>query len=284
MKNFNLKSGDKKMKKIIIIFALVLTFANGIAWAGHGAFYTDTGDGNYVYTLSKFTGNCPSGNVLQSIGQIGSSSVAPTNIFPYLGPGETLSLSPYSLAPCMGTDPLYYYYYGDGVFGTMVDVPDTHLHGYVRAFSSMTIAGSAYYGNSPCVAINPKTGSVSDNMISSSFSVDTVNPAYIIPWSVIPFTNSPSCSIDGTIDTAVSDNNKLTAADVKVQVRVKPSGEWEDHPLPYIPGFAGNFQVRAISTSGNFPVSAVYDVDGVCPEPAFFGFLALVALAFFRRK
>ena len=265
------------MKKTIFTIGMIISFSTGICLAGNGQFFTETAG-----FVAKFSGNCPSGNVVQSICQHGSTAVAPSNSYPYLGPGEILSNAGQACDE-MGTDPLGGWYFGDGELGSLVGEGDYYLFGYIRAFSGKTISDSAYYGNSTIQAIAPTTSAASDNDITTDVIVGTINPAYIIPWSVIPFTNSPY-SIDGTIDTAASDNNKLTAADVKVQVRVKPSGTWEDQTLPYTPGFAGDFQVKAIFVSGNFPVSATYDVDGVIPEPAFFGFLALTALAFFRRK
>ena len=265
------------MKKIIITIGLFISFSTGICFAGNGAFYTET-----AAFLAKFSGNCPSGNVVQSICQHGATAVAPSNSYPYLGPGEILSNTGQTCDE-MGTDPLSGWYFGDGELGSLVGESDFYLHGYIRAFSGKTISDSAYYGNSTIQAIAPSTSAASQNDITTDVTVGTVNPAYIISWIDTPKTNHPS-TIVGTVDTAASDNNKLTDADVKVQVRVKPSGAWEDHNLPYTPGFAGDFQVKAIFVSGNFPVSATYDVDGVIPEPVFFGFLALVALAFFRRK
>lgn len=266
------------MKKIIIIIGLLISLSTGICLAGNGQFYTET-----AAFVAKFSGNCPSGNVVQSICQHGSTAVAPSNSYPYLGPGEILSNAGQACDE-MGTDPLSGWYIGDGELGSLVGESDYYLHGYVRAFSGKTISDSAYYGNSACQVINPSTSGASDNDISADVTVGTVNPAYIISWIETPKTNFNAISIIGSIDTAASDNNKLTDADVKVQVRVKPSGDWEDHPLPYNPGFAGDFQVKAIFVGGSFPVSATYDVDGVIPEPALLGFLVLAALAFFRKK
>ena len=264
-------------KKFIVVAAITVCFVN-LTFAGGGLFYTEPGT-----FMAKFSGACPSGNVVQSILQSGSAAVAPTNVSPYLGPGEIISTSPQKCS-VMGTDKVYEYYFVDGKLASLHSGSDTYLHGYVRAFSGSTIPGSAYYGNSPCEAINPNTGAGSDNPIISNVYVNIPNPAYIIPWSQVPTTNAIGTAIIGTVDTADNDNNKLTPADVKIQVREKPTGDWEDHALPYTPGVAGDFQVRAIYVGGSFPVSTTYDVNGVVPEPALAILMAILfSMLAFRR-
>jgi len=267
------------MKKIFIFINVITITLASVCFASHGNFYTES-----AAFRAKDNSLCPSGNVVQAIVQSGSSSVPPTNIYPYLGPGELISDSPQK-SSIMGQDLLFGgYYTGNGELGSLNSGPDTHLHGYVRAFSGVTTPGSAYYGNSACETIHDDSGGASDNDITTDVIVNIPNPAYIIPWSQPPTTNESATTIIGTVDTAANDNNKLTPADVKVQVREKPSGDWEDHPLPYTPGSAGDFQVRAIYTGGSLPVSLTYDVNGVVPEPALAILMAVLFSMFVFRK
>jgi len=263
------------MKKFTIGLLLLIV---KLSFAGAGTFYTDPG-----IFMARFSGACPSGNVVQAILQSGTVAVSPTNVYPYLGPGEVVSTSPQKCS-VMGTDSVSEYYFGDGKFSSLNTAEDTYLHGYMRAFSGITIPGSAYYVNSPCELINPNTGAASDNPIISNLYVNVPNPAYIIPWAQIPNTNETGGTIIGTVDTAASDNNKLTLADIKIQVREKPAGTWEDHNLPYTPGIAGDFQVRAIYVNGDLPVSITYDVNGVVPEPEMLLFMFILYAFAFKKK
>lgn len=257
----------------------------GVSCAGHGRFYPydDGNPATKVYVVGRYGGYCPSGNVLQTIGRNVSTAGVPTNVPPYLATGEVLSVSQQA-APRMGTDPLFFYYYGDGVFGSLLDVPDTHLYGYVRAFSGTAIPGSAYYGNSPCEPVNQHNTVPSDNMIVSNVVVGSVNPAYIIPWVVVPHKTNDDTTISGQVDTAEGHNNKLAPGEVLVQVREKPAGDWTTVVLPYQPGYEGDFQVRAVWIGGALPVSATYDVDGVVPEAGVVGVLVGMMVLVWRRR
>ncbi len=265
------------MKKIFAAVSLLVMLAQGVALAGHGIFYTESGA-----FQAKFSGLCPSGNVVQAICQRNAAAAAPTNAAPYLGEGEALSTSPQACS-VMGTDPAYIYYVGNGELGSLNYQSDAYLYGYMRAFSGTTIPGSAYYGNSPIQAINLTSQAASDNDIVGNVTVGTVNPAYLIPWLVLPHKTNENTAIAGTVDTAASNNNKLTPSDVQVQVRQKPAGSWVNHALPYTPGVAGDFQVKAVYVGGALPVSLVYDVDGIVPEPAAL-LVGVLALACLRRR
>lgn len=283
-----------------LLVAMVSIAGAGICFAGHGTFYPydDGTPATKVYFMGKYSGYCPSGSVLQTVARNTGTAGIPTNVPPYLAAGELLSVSPQA-APCMGTDPLFEYYFGDGVFGTLCDVSDTHLFGYVRAFSGSTIPGSAYFGNSPCEPINPKSTAPSDNVIYSNVTVGTVNPAYSIPMTLAPTTNGGNgLTVTGVVfATAAGQNNQLQSGWVLVEWRYSNSTAWVTgaNPVsgggqfgfnPSVPG-ATCIYVRArvadaYTPSPGYPVSAEYLVC-VVPEPALLAALAGLVLALRRR-
>ena len=207
--------------KIFKLFIMVILLTVEFCFAGNGNFYTDPGR-----FMAKLSGTCPSGNVVQAILQNGSTSVAPSNTPPYLGTGERISTSPQK-CDMMGVDKLYEFYYGDGKLGSVNTAPDTHMFGYIRAFSCTSIVDSAYFGNSPCVAVNSETGGASDNPIASNVLVSTVNPAYIIRFDNIPTNGSVAGEIIGSVyATTAGANNQLESAFVLIEWRYAGATLW----------------------------------------------------------
>ncbi|MCP4706961.1 MAG: hypothetical protein GY865_20365 [candidate division Zixibacteria bacterium] len=269
----------KILKKIVILTVLCVV---SLAYADHYNFYWHSGVPVYV-NLKDGTTYAPVNNKAQAISAASSGNIQPPTNNPanfYLDSSNLKTTTTTSQDIYIGYDYINGGTLGAGQCYAIVSRDGTDGTGWLRAFSSTTVPNSAYYVDGDYAALTFGGGDQS----CGDKNIDQVNPAYIIPWSNPPATNFNATSIVGVVDTAASDNNKLTDSDVKVQVREKPSGSWEDHSLPYTPGYAGNFEVRAIFVSGNLPVSATYDVDGVIPEPALASILILAALAFFRRK
>jgi len=158
--------------------------------------------------------------------QSGATSVPPVRQYPYLGPGELISNSSQACNE-MGTDPASGYYTGNGNLGSLNGGPDSHLHGYMRAFSSTTIPDSAYFGNSFCDSISDSSSPVSMNDIPSDVTVGAANPAYIIPFDSVPINGSIIGQVEGVVDSSVPGrNNILDSRWILIEWRFQDSSSW----------------------------------------------------------
>lgn len=258
-------------------YILLLLFSTPICFAGNGNFYTDPG-----IFMAKLSGACSSGNVVQAILQSNSHSAAPSNSSPFLGTGELLSDAPQSCEE-MGTDKFYEFYFGDGKLGSVNSAPDTHMYGYMRAFSCTSIVYSAYFGNSPCEHVNFSSGSASDNPITGIVNVATVNPAYNIPFDYPPTNGSSAGQIIGQVfATTAGGNNQLESGFILIEWRYAGSNSRTtgDSSL----GALGNFDFtvsvpqttnifvrarvkNAFTPMPGFPISEEFEVT-VDPLPA----------------
>ncbi len=190
---------------------------------------------------------------------------------------------------------------------------DATRRGWLRCFSSTTITGSAYYGDTPGNDANRLLNATDMTYEwSADPTNDIVNPAYTIPFSVTTPTDyqqgggvANSLPVSGTCSgtAAIPGNNQLQDTIVSIKwenITFSPvtngwiiisGSEWNGSVvfsnclLACVVTNTLTFQAIGVSARPGFPISSVITRHYInIPEPAIFGMTALAALVFFRRK
>ena len=299
------------MKKILIVSLCYAFLLPGFVPAATKAFYvTDEGvDNQFVVRLKNFSA-APVGLYVQKCisGPSGANDfAAPTNWgWAFSGNAFTNYLPPdcyeYQVGTCfMGDD--------DSAVGFTPSKPgqvsgdigsaDTTRRGWLRTFSDITIPASAYYGDT----LGATAGRTLNNAVNvyqwqSDPVVSNVNPAYVIPFSVAPPTQTIYATFGGTL-TVGSGVNVLPETILLVEYRSQSGGAW----MPFDTTIAANgaFEgtvagpfpnpvfVRARVIDGasprpGLPLSSEYPVNVLAPEPGTAGIALLAIFALLRRK
>ena len=126
-------------------------------------------------------------------------------------------------------------------------------YGWLRAFSSVTITGSAYYADTPPEKLNTNTD---ENGGYGNLIINNINPAYIIPdFDYGPFILSGNI-ITGSIPTTIlGSNNQLKNDDVVIEYSFDKGKVWNQ--LKSSISGAGDFffacpQNKNIQAANNF--------------------------------
>jgi hypothetical protein len=173
---------------------------------------------------------------------------------------------------------------------------DDDWYGWMRVFSTVSITGAAYYGDTDARVMDGTgdDGSSYNFMWPvESFYVTNINPAYTgLYFDGQPNKITPTMIV-GSINTSVSGgNNELKNNAMNVQVSTDNGVTWSNFVTLTIAG-PGNFTgtmasailatpiVRITGANGSFPQS---EPSNVLPEPAFLAGSLTVLAACFRRK
>jgi hypothetical protein len=119
---------------------------------------------------------------------------------------------------------------------------------FARCFSTDTITGSVYYADSPTFAAQQVASSSDDG----GLTVNTVNPAYRIPFTAVPTAAGPE-TVTGTVyAVGGGGNNILDSGDVIVEYRLEGAATWS--VLDSYPNTDGSFSGTV--SAPQFPTNA----------------------------
>ena len=297
------------MKIFKMIVLITVLFFGTVGLADDFNYYWLASE-SIVVKLKDDTTFAPVGNKVQGIsannfGNIQPPSTNSSNY--YLDSFNVKTTSPNSTNMFIGTDFVYGQPIGPGECLGKISRDGTNGVGWMRIFSSNTVPNSAFYMDGDYTSLTFAGG----NTNSGSKTINNVNPAFIIPFSVTSPKNyqvgkswMENLAVTGICSgtSSTSDNNKLVDTTVSVKWEnitfVPPTNGWItisdnnwfgsiviSNGQPAIVTNTITFQIIGASARSGFPISSVIAQNYInVPEPITCVIIVFVSLLFLRNK
>ena len=159
--------------------------------------------------------------------------------------------------------------------------------GWLRLYSFTHPTNSVYFGD----GIQHSLPGSADYAHAGDIICSNINPAYSVLFIEQPNNTNDTAHIQCTVANVGNGNNQIPASVIHLVYKLTNETVWTEggtgtNVFDVVPAEAGDYHVKVWldSVRPELPVSSIYMVTGVIPEPGFIGLVLITIFAFFWRK